>query len=247
MPRKTKAYGMRKRKGVARRRVYRRKNVVRRLNSSNQGYINVNRRLAFIAVQASAEAGQATVIDPSTSCLVLGTPTAVPGAVAGLYDIPFSMKFRLDQLTQYTEFQALFDNYKINAVKVFLKCFPNNSTATGVGMPWLEHWNDHDDSVPTTAIAARQHMGVKHKYFSGDKVVAAMYCKPRILDQVYANALSVGEPAALTRSTWLNLANPSVEHFAIKGILHNVWLNSGAGTNQFQFDVVVNASFKDVQ
>lgn len=219
---------------------------LRRINSSNQGYMNVNRRLPFISAQAGNLLGLMTVTDPTSSCLALGTPTAVPGAISGLYDIPFSLGFQLDQLVGYTEFTNLFDHYRINTVRVDLKTFPNSTLVTGVGIPWVEFWTDHDNALPTPAATAREIMGVKSSYFSGNKVMTKMYVKPRPLVEV-ATADGTPAPGALRTHTWLNCTDIDVPHYGIKGVLHNVYLGGTSGQNQFQFDIHMNASFKGVQ
>lgn len=219
---------------------------LRRLASSNQGYINVNRRLPFISAQAGNTLGSMTVTDPTSSCLALGTPTAVPGAISGLYDIPFSLGFQLNQLVNYTEFTNLFDHYRINTVKVDLKTFPNSTLVTGVGIPWVEYWSDHDDGTPVSAALAREVMGVKSKYFSGNKVVTSMYVKPRPLVELAA-ADGTPAPGGLRAHTWINCTDSDVPHYGLKGVLHNVYLGGTTGQNQFQYDVKVNLSFKGVQ
>lgn len=219
---------------------------LRRLNTTNQGYININRRLPFISAQATSVVGGMTVTDPTSSCLALGTPTAVPGGLSGLYDIPFSMGFQLNQLTNYTEFAALFDHYRINSVKVDVKTFFNTSTFNGISMPWMEHWTDHDDATPLTAAQAREVMGTKTKYYTANSIVKSLYVKPRPLVELAA-ADGTPAPGALRTHTWINITDSDVPHYGIKGILHNVYLGGTPGTAQFQFDVKVNASFKGVQ
>lgn len=220
-----------------------RRNAVKRLNSSAQGYININCRLPHISCQALAFAGGVGTTDPTGTCLTLGTPTQVPGTIAAqnLYDVPFSLSFDLAQLTSYTEFTTLFDYYKINGVKVQLKVFPNSNTATGVGLPWLEFWSDHDDSVPQTALQAREHMGTKSRFFTGDKMMTTMYVKPTPLADL------AGAASAIMPNKWINCANSSIPHYGIKGIIHNYYLSGSTGQNQVVFDVMSNVSFKGVQ
>lgn len=236
------------RRKYVKRRAYRKRkaakrNAVSRLNSSASGYININRRLPHISCQALAFAGGINVTDPTATCLTLGTPTQVPGTVASqnLYDVPFTLAFDLAQLTAYTEFTTLFDYYKINGVKVQVKVFPNSSAATGVGLPWLEFWSDHDDSNPVTALQAREHMGTKQRYFTGDKMVTSMYVKPTPLADL------AGAASAIMPNKWVNAANPGIPHYGIKGIIHNYYLSGSTGQNQIVFDVNMNCSFKGVQ
>jgi len=216
------------------------KNAVRRLNSQNQGYLNVNRRLPVVAMAANE--GSVNLIDPTFDCISLGTPTAVPGGLANVFDIPFSMTFQLDQLAGFGEFTSLFDQYKINAVKVLVRSYANTDGTLGFPMPWIECWNDHDSNIPPTVAASREIMGVKHKYFNATKNVVSLYVKPKPKLNVQL------QPGILpTRTQWLDCAIPTIQHFSIKGIIHNYTLAGSAGNNRLEFDITQNVSFKDIQ
>lgn len=226
-----------------RRKRYNKRNAIRRLNSSSPGYINVNRRLPHISCEALAFAGGIQTTDPTGTCLTLGTPTQVPGTTAGMnmYDVPFTLAFNLAQITGSGEFTTLFDYYKINGVKVQVKVFPNSAAATGVGLPWLEFWNDHDDSNPVSALAAREHMGSKQRFFNASKMATSLYVKPTPLADL------AGAASAIMPGKWINCANTGIPHYGIKGIIHNYYLSGSTGQNQVVFDVAQNLSFKGVQ
>lgn len=230
-------------KRANRRKGLRKRNAIRRMNGRANGYINVNRRLPHISCQSHSFAGGIDKTDPTGTCLTLGTPTQTPGTVAAqnLYDVPFTLAFDMAQISASSDFTNLFDYYKVNGVKVQLKVFPNSSAATGVGLPWLEFWSDHDDSVPVTALAAREHMGTKSRFFSGDKLMTTMYVKPTPLANV------AGVAAAIMPNKWINCASPGIPHYGIKGIIHNYYLSGSYGQNQIVFDVLENISFKGVQ
>lgn len=250
MPRYPRRRYGKKKMGVRQRKRYQglkragRKNVLRRLNSSNQGYLNINRRLPIMSIATATQTQGGVVLEDTTNdCIALGVPTLVPNGLGSTYDLPFSMTFQLDQLAGYTEFTSLFDQYKINAVKVYLRSFANTTGPLGFPMPWIECWNDHDSNAPPTVTASREIMGVKHKYFSSDKTVATMYVKPK--PKITTGLTPVIAP---TRSQWIDCTTPTIQHFSIKGIIHNYSLPAvAAGNNRLEFDVVMNASFKDVQ
>lgn len=222
----------------------RRGGAVRRLNSPSQGYLNISRKIDVLSIKAGENAGTVAITDPTGTCLAVGVPTPSPGAVVGTYDVPFSLKFRLDQLTNYTEFTNLFDSYKLNGVKVLMSQFYNTSSVTSIGLPWIEHFNDHDNSIPETVFQVRQRMGVKTKYYSATKQVVAMYVKPKVQQAVFSNVASgITFGVSPRQSQWLDCAQPGIEHYAIKGIIHNMWLGN-ANLNNFQLDVSVNVSLK---
>lgn len=219
---------------------------IRRLNSSNQGYLNVNRRLPVLSAATSQEVvGGLTVSDPTGSCISFGTPVPVVNGLSTVFDVPFAMKFRLDQLAGYTDFTQLFDQYKINAVKVFVRSYANSDGALSFPIPWLETWNDSDSASLPTLNQSREIMGVKHKYFSSSKNVCTMYVKPKPSVEVGGTSTTGLIPYG---SSWIDCTDDQVPHYAIKGIIHNYALPSvNTGNNRLEFDVIMNASFKDVQ
>lgn len=222
----------------------RRGGAVRRLNTRSQGYMNLNRKLDALAILTGGQVGTVTAIDPTATCITLGVPTATPGALTGTFDVPFSMKFRLDQLSGASELTALFDNYKINGVKVKMAQFYNSSSVTSVGLPWLETFNDHDNSIPEVVAQVRQRMGVKSTYYSATKQVATLYCKPKPSQALYSNISQGIVPGASYKTNpWLDCSFPTIEHYSIKGIIHNMWLGN-TGTNRFDIDVELNVSLK---
>lgn len=222
----------------------RRGGAVKRLNTSNQGYMNINRKIDALAILTGGQVGTVTTVDPTGTCLTLGVPTATPGALTGTYDVPFSLKFRLDQLSGNSELTALFDSYKINGVKVKMAQFYNTSSVTSVGLPWLEHFNDHDNSIPEVVAQVRQRMGVKSKYYSATKQVVSMYCKPKPSQALYSNISQGIVPGASYKvNPWLDCSFPTIEHYSIKGIIHNMWLGN-TGANRFDIDVEMNVSLK---
>lgn len=219
---------------------------IKRLNTSNQGYLNVNRRLPLISASTSNQSiGGLTVSDPTGNCVTFGTPVAVPNGLNTVFDVPFVMRFSLNQLVSFTEFTTLFDQYKINAVKVALRSYANTDGTLAFPMPWIEHWNDHDSALVPTISGSREIMGVKHKYLNATKNVCTMYVKPKFSIEVNGTSTTgmISRPGS-----WLDCADSSVEHLAIKGIIHNYALPAVApGNNRIELDITMNVSFKDVQ
>lgn len=245
MPKQYKRRVYRKRKGGAKK-AYRRPGQ-RMTTSGRAGYMNVSRRAPLMSIQDGGAVGTVSVNDPTSSCITLGTPVAVPSGLAGLYDVPFTMKFSLSQLSAYSEFTALFDSYKINSVKVYFKAFYNSTTVTSVGLPSIEYVTDHDDANVITPSQMRERVGSKHKWFNATKNVALLQVRPRCGDLVQSSA-SLGTNALATnnRAMWIDCSNPGVEHYAIKGVIRNMYVGGSAGANQFQIDVIPNVSFKGV-
>lgn len=211
----------------------------------------ITRKLSMINIQSGAGgvAGNPFLNDPTGSCLTLGTASS--STMSNAYDIPFSMKFRLDQLMNSNELTALADRYRI--ISVLVKVHYNNAaqpiatTSTGSAgvLPWIEYIQDHDDaSVPTLALL-REKMGSKSKYFSASKPTIKMGVRPLPAATVFNNGITSAYSVP-KRSPYINTAYPSVEHYGIKGVLHSCWLPTSV-VGMFEFDVSVKLALKDIQ
>lgn len=210
-----------------------------------KGSFTLTRKLPEIYVRNTAVAGAVQSNDPTTTCLALGAPIA--DAVGGTYSVPFSMKFRLDQIINYTDVTNIADQYKINNVKVSLMY---QSTQSGVNalsiMPNIQYVIDNDDATPPATINdMREKMGVKLRTFGFNKPVN-MSCRPLVQDTVGGAGGVVQN--SIPRAGFINTSFPNTEHFGIKGILSNVSLPTLAtGLTSFKLDVTVSVSAKDIQ
>lgn len=183
-------------------------------------------------------------VSSANNSLALGTPQAVPN-MTNVYDVPFTIQFRLDELEQYTEFTSLFDSYKIVSCKVKVQSTFFSSTQTATPVPFIDYIQDHDDNTMPSLSLMRQKMGVKTKYF-GSRSNITMGVRPKCATQVYdglTTAYAVPGPAG----TWLNASHPSVPHYAIKGIVRNVFLPATVNTSPLTWDISYGVALKDIQ
>lgn len=239
---KRRAVGGRRRRYVPRRRRYAKR--------PSQGFLKLNRKLPKIVTYASTgAAGVLSLNDPTGNCLSLGTPVLITGS-SSIYDVPFSMKFRLDQLINSADLTNIADRYKINSVKV--KVHVNNANMSFAGnsaggQPWIEYIQDHDDATLPTASFMREKMGVRNKYFSGARYAVTMGVVPRVADEVYSNGITTAYAVNRPRQ-WINCAYPGVEHYGLKGILHNVPLiGTTNGNIIIDWDVTEFVTVADIQ
>lgn len=235
----------RKRRVVRRRRPLRKNRMMRTKNYIvKQGGFVITRKLPLITVTSGAVAGLFTLNDPTSTCLTLGTASASPGTV-GLYDVPFSLKFNLTQLQSYTDITSIADQYKINSVLVKLSSTYQASTGVGQGPAWVEYIQDHDDGAVPSISQLRQKMGVKTKYFGPNRNCIKMGVRPRVADEVYNNGVTTGY--AVPRAMYINAEYPAVEHYGIKGILHNMYSNGSSNQGTIFADISFSVSAKDLQ
>lgn len=250
----------RTKKAPRRRIAYRRFRVGRRLVSrrpigymSKHGVLSISRKLNAIKICQNTTAGNALVTDPTTSCLSVGAGVAVPG-VNFTYDVPFAMKFRLDQLINSSDITNLCDQYKIVSALVKIHCnYNNTNTANNVlAQPWIEYTQDYDDAeVPPSVTLFRQKMGLKTKYFSASRPVIGMGVRPRIRLDVGRDYTTGTTALALVgnRKQWINSSFNDVDHFGIKGVIHNMFLPGGGSAvgSLFDVEVVLKVIAKDFQ
>lgn len=212
----------------------------------SSGKLILVRKPAIIRTSCSPGiTGVITVQDPTGNCLAMGTPVLIVGS-QNCYDIPFSMTFNLNQCTNANELTVLFDRYRILSALVRVHYNVTNSSEIKT-MPWIEYVQDYDDNTVPSIATMREKMGSKTKFFGTNKFLIKMGVRPRFADTVYQSGVTSAYGIG-NRNEFLNTSYPAVEHYGIKGILHNVPL-SGAGTggNLFDFDVSLKLSLKDIQ
>lgn len=217
-------------------------------NRNRTGLISLVRKTSQITTYSTpGAAGLINKNDPTGTCLSLGTPAYITGT-DNCYDIPFSMVFRLDQLMNSTDITNLADQYKIVSAIVKLHANWNlaGSSQTNA-IPFVEYIQDHDDGAVPAISLIREKMGVKTKYFGTSRPFILMGVRPRFADTIFNNGLTSAYGVG-SRKEWLNSQYPAVEHYAIKGVLHNVYLpGSGTGGTLFNWDVSLKVVAKDFQ
>lgn len=231
-----------------RRRGYRGKKSTFRYGRINRGTIYLSRKMPDMAISNSGVSGGAIVVDnPAANCITLGTITQSVGSLTG-WDIPFSMKFRLQHLINYTDLTGICDKYKIAGA--YVRVYYNKSgSAAGAtaGMPYIQFITDHDDANVPTILTLKEKMGVKMKTFNNASSYIGMKCNPRPTREIYSTGIASAYELP-EKAIWIDCTNFEVEHYGIKGVLQNVFLpGSNAQTEVFKFDVVLKIVGKDFQ
>lgn len=208
------------------------------------GGFNLTRKLPVITLCSSAVAGLATLTDPTGTCFQYSVLGASPGTT-NQYDVAFSLKFSLNQLLSFTDITQIADQYKLNSVLVRLASGFQVATGTGAAVPYVEYIQDHDDAAVPSLNLMRTKMGVKTKYFGPNRNIIKMGVRPRVSDEIYSTGISTGY--SVGRPQWINCDYPAVEHYAIKGIIHNMVLNGTPNSALLNWDISFNVSAKDLQ
>lgn len=151
----------------------------------------------------------------------------------------FQLDFNLNQMPSAGEFTALFDEYKINAVKVTI--FPRGNSAentTGNGSRVFSIVDYDDSTAPSGLNELLQYPGVKSTALTQPHV---RYIKtPKVASAVYQSALVTAYGA---RSMWLDCASSTIPHYGVKFWCNGT--NSGTVILDLQIDYFV--SFRGVR
>lgn len=119
--------------------------------------------------------------------------------------------FSLDQLPNYTEFTALFNQYRIRKVKtVWTFSVNSNGYADTGGQAFVYVVKDRSDGTPLTSTSALlQYSSLKRRSLF-KPVVMTFYPKPSI-----NLGTTIGEGTSL-RSDWINTRDYDVPHYGMK-------------------------------
>lgn len=142
----------------------------------------------------------------------------------------FSTMFTLDMLPNYTEFTVLFDQYKINGVRLTITPFSSDSPvqlATVGGNSnqsvsgFLHSITDYDDNTPVAASVAginamRQYESYRCSRLFKHGAVMSRYIRPHIAQSAYG--ASVFTSFQNSGPKWIDSNSPLVEHYGVKGV-----------------------------
>jgi len=148
--------------------------------------------------------------------------------------INFSWKFALADLPNYTEFTALYDQYRIASVQLVLVANTTESipSATNNGAMYIV--KDFDDAnllASNTDYLQYQNCKVVSPLFHIKKITIA----PRVAVATYGGGAFTSY--ANNAAPWLDVASPSVEHYAIK-------IGTTATTVQIVYQVMARFSLE---
>ena len=137
--------------------------------------------------------------------------------------------FKLTDLPNYTEFQNLYDMYRIKAVKIRW-LFNHNNSEAGSGNPdtlpnFYSVVDYDDDNAPANVAELLQYPRCRIRRLGNPKM--SDYFKPRVSSLVYKTALTTGY-AMGARNTWLDMSNADIPYFAFKYALDPVGSSSGS-------------------
>lgn len=166
-----------------------------------------------------------------------GVQAWLGGTYAGQYNIANS-----------SEFQALFDTYKINAVrcKMFFTNNYSNVNTPSTGMPLIYVANDFDDVQESMTVGTiQEHVGLRIFQFDGHNSDGIRHwVKPAVKDVIVQTDPSTGVQSSTNAgipfgAQWIDCAVSNVIHNGMKVVYNNQGrtANSDIGSMTFVFEI----------
>jgi len=123
--------------------------------------------------------------------------------------------FDLSRLPNYTEFTALYDQYKITGVKINFDWSPDVTSSTGLEIYTPKLWlvRDYDDSTTPSLDELIQSTRVKCMRINVERS-HSIFLKPAVLQQVYKSVVSYGNVPKWNQ--WIDCNDTTVPHYGLK-------------------------------
>lgn len=149
--------------------------------------------------------------------------------------------FRLDKLPDFSEFNALFTHYRLNAVKMMFVPHADSLDSTTqlnatkyITTPRLYGFVDRDGQPPTASEnAILQHSGLK--IIRNPLRPFTIYCKAPCVSEGLQTTSSVAYSGLKSRQ-WISCDSPSVSHY---GVVTGGILPFTAGSATLAYNVIV--------
>lgn len=139
----------------------------------------------------------------------------------------FSIGFALNQIANVSEFTALFDQYRINMVKVCIRMVSNPDAPTQINVttpdnranfyPGIWYAPDQDDINLESLNGIKEYERVKHKILQPNKTLQIVL-RPRVNGAIYNNTTTTAYTTS-TRGQYIDLARTTVPHYGLKAII----------------------------
>jgi hypothetical protein len=123
----------------------------------------------------------------------------------------FAFNFQLGYLPSYTEFTALYDQYKIDAVDITILPSSVTSTPADQASGFVVLAVDYDDATTPANVDSLLQYGAAEVFPINSAI--RMRLRPRMAVAAYSGAFT---SYANTPSTWIDVASPSVQHYGLK-------------------------------
>jgi hypothetical protein len=162
---------------------------------------------------------------------------------AALTESTLGFNFKLTDLAQYTTFQNLFDQYMIDEVQMILRPAGNYSAVIGINtekIPLLYVVIDYDDSsTPSGVSQLKEYSNCSVSLFE----TVCVRFKPHVAMAAYSGSFT---SFANVKSTWIDVAYPSVQHYGVK-MACEAGLSGQSNLQYWDISIKYKISFRNVR
>lgn len=150
----------------------------------------------------------------------LGTKSSI--TISGTLEQSYAYSFNLQQISGFTDFATLFDQYKLTGVKVMFRLMSNpdagsnNNTAQQI-FPSIWTVTDHDDDNTITLAQMKEKQGARRRVLRPNSIVSSYIKSPHIDMSVYNSSVTTGYTSSTPR--WLDMNSPNIPHYGLKIVL----------------------------
>lgn len=167
-----------------------------------------------------------------------GSSAAAQLTQSGSTAVYFAMAFQLSDLTQSSTFAALFDQYRIERVRVHFKsrnpaAFVANTASPNGSVPMGYIVVDRDDAGALTSISDTYQYDNAIAFNGYDSVTVDLV--PSLTPAVFSSGAFSGYSTRDSDGVWLDVANTSVPAYGIKGALGTLTVSS---SSNWTWDIV---------
>lgn len=152
-----------------------------------------------------------------------------------------SLEFSLDDLSDYTNYTAIFDQWRIVGVQVAFINRKNVADQDDAGTAQYAQWAlftvDHDDAtVPTTMASLQGYASCKQWHFLKTPVFR-MFVRPTVTNAVFAAGAFTGYSIAKGgyQAPWIDCNNPDVKSYGLKWGFPSM---GGVTENTYSCDII---------
>jgi hypothetical protein len=146
---------------------------------------------------------------------------------------PLTYSFALTDVLSYTEFTAMFDQYKIMAVDFKIQMISNPNAAMDTNyasgsnntvnwFPKFWYIRDYDGGGSDTLSQIKERVGVKFFVMRPNKIYN-IRIRPKVLVQTYKTSLAAGYAP---KQCWIDCVDNNVPHYGLNAVIDMLGLNS---------------------
>jgi len=170
---------------------------------------------------------------------------------------PLTYTFALTDVLSYTEFTAMFDQYKIKRVDFKIQMITNpdatwdvNNGTSGARdntvnwFPKFWYIQDSDGGGADTLLQIKERVGVKFFVMKPNKEYT-IRIRPKVLVQTYKTLTSTGYAP---KSLWVDCVDAAVPHYGLNAVIDCLGLNPVDTTGfRFRIEYKFHLAFKGVR